>query len=469
MKASGKIIVSLFAPLFLATFAAAQTNLYPYVQHVIIVIQENRTPDNLFNQDSQLIQNGGHVQPPNDQGPCNINNGQIALQSTLLWTCWDTDHNHMHPSMDWINMYDGGAMDGACKIAIEYASCDTNIACPPTQSGQYCPPYTYVENYAFDSTGQEHILDPYFQLANHYGWANDMFQTNQGASFPAHQFLLSGTSAPDAYNSDSCGYGYFCYQWFDAENGVNNGVLGCTSTSDNLWEIDPNTDLKTDEYQGIYNDGLPCYHHATLVDLLDNATPNPITWKYYARSTTGLWTAPNAIYNICQPTGGSNSYCNGPDWKNNVKAVMPCPGTGTYATDCAPILTDIQNCNLSNVSWVIPDGNWSDHAGQDNAPGDGGPSWVAAIVNQVAGASSCDNGTGYWNDTVILITWDDWGGYYDHVPPYSIGYPNSTGSQYVYGFRVPLLVVGAYVGPSGPAPRRTRARSPTSPTTSGVF
>jgi Phosphoesterase family len=55
-------------------------------------------------------------------------------------------------------------------------------------------------------------------------------------------------------------------------------------------------------------------------------------------------------------------------------------------------------------------------------------------------------------DTVVLVTWDDWGGFYDDVPPPclgpggSCGYPNGTGGQYVYGFRVPLLVVSAYTG-----------------------
>jgi hypothetical protein len=43
-----------------------------------------------------------------------------------------------------------------------------------------------------------HVVDPYLQLATQYGWANYMFQTNQGPSFPAHQFLFGGTSAPSA-------------------------------------------------------------------------------------------------------------------------------------------------------------------------------------------------------------------------------------------------------------------------------
>jgi phospholipase C len=64
----------------------------------------------------------------------------------------------------------------------------------------------------------------------------------------------------------------------------------------------------------------------------------------------------------------------------------------------------------------------------------------------------------YWDNTVVLITWDDWGGFYDDVDPNPTGlnggYSNNTGQQYVYGFRVPLLVVSKYAKQgytSGPA------------------
>jgi phospholipase C len=98
------------------------------------------------------------------------------------------------------------------------------------------------------------------------------------------------------------------------------------------------------------------------------------------------------------------------------------------------VLTDIANGQLAQVSWVIPDGRASDHAlGNDGS----GPSWVASIVNAL-GASP------YWANTAIIITWDDWGGWYDHVPPTVVNDGTSWGSGYVYGFRVPLIVVSPY-------------------------
>jgi phospholipase C len=71
---------------------------------------------------------------------------------------------------------------------------------------------------------------------------------------------------------------------------------------------------------------------------------------------------------------------------------------------------------------------------------------VASIVNAIA-QSACRNrdGSKYWNSTAILITWDDWGGWYDHQAPPTLSGPQG---DYQYGFRVPLIVVSAYT-PAG--------------------
>ena len=89
---------------------------------------------------------------------------------------------------------------------------------------------------------------------------------------------------------------------------------------------------------------------------------------------------------------------------------------------------------LTQVTLIIPDGKNSDHALANDGSG---PPWVASIVNAIGNSA-------YWGDTAIIITWDDWGGWYDHVAPRIIDDDLSRGSGYVYGFRVPLIDVSPY-------------------------
>jgi phospholipase C len=174
---------------------------------------------------------------------------------------------------------------------------------------------------------------------------------------------------------------------------------GCTGFHQYVSLIGP----EGGESQRIY----PCFEHPTLMDLLD---PRNIDWRYY---TTGLswentlWTAPDAIRHIRF----------GRAWSK----VIPSP---------TQVLVDIANHELPAVSWVIPSGQNSDHAGGNTG---GGPSWVAAVVNAIGNSP-------YWSNTAIFITWDDWGGWYDHVAPPIYNY-------YEYGFRVPLIVVFPYAKP----------------------
>jgi hypothetical protein len=132
------------------------------------------------------------------------------------------------------------------------------------------PQFKFVDN----STG---ILNPYLELATRYGLANYMFQTNQGPSFPAHQYLFGGTSAPTA-DDDAAGI-------FAAENGKK--TYGCASDEDaTVALIFPGGD----ESQSIY----PCFEHQTIADIL----PSDVSWRYYAPGA-GIWTAPNAIAHKC--------------------------------------------------------------------------------------------------------------------------------------------------------------------------
>lgn len=362
------------------------------IQHIVVIFQENRSPDNLF-QDPVLIKRGADIQTPahgwNKEGTL------ITPTAASLGAVFDPDHTHA----SFLEMYDGGKMDGADKIT---------VSCPPNQPN--CrppnPTFTYVDN----STGD---LAPYYTLAETYTFGDKMFQTNQGPSMPAHQFIISGTSAPVPPSSAMS-------QFFDAENP---GLLtlsndtGCTAPpSETILVIDStNPDPKTNETRQIY----PCFDHPTLTDLLN---AKQVSWKYYAPVPGSIWTAPNAIEHMCGPnaTPPNATACTGSDWTNNV------------VLNYTQVLTDIGNGQLADVTWVIPTGQASDHAGLTDGSG---PSWVANVVNAI-GTSS------YWANTAIIITWDDWGGFYDHVPPPAIL------NSYEFGFRVPLIVVSPYAKPA---------------------
>jgi len=359
----------------------------PKIQHVVIIFQENRTPDNLF-QDPVLISNGADIQNHgvNSQGQT------IPLSQIDLGTAGSNPDNYdlSHAHSAFVSMYDGGKMDGADLIPY---SCATGVTdCAPAN-----PQFMYVN---------PADVQPYFQMAEQYVFADRMFQTNQGPSFPAHQFIISGTSAP-AVGSNL----------FVAENpaGVKNAVsnTGCTAPpAEYVNVIDPT---------GVESPTYPCFEHPTLTDSLDAAN---ITWRYYAPSAGSIWTAPNAIQHMCGPnaTPPNATQCVGPDWTGTAPKVVL-----NQTESNAQILTDIANSQLAQVSWVIPDGDDSDHALSNNGCG---PSWVTSIVNAIGNSP-------YWSNTAILIAWDDWGGWYDHVAPQVL-------NSYEFGFRVPMIVVSPY-------------------------
>jgi len=117
-----------------------------------------------------------------------------------------------------------------------------------------------------------------------------------------------------------------------------------------------------------------CFEHATLPDLLDT---KHLSWRYYSVGDVWneLWNAPSAIRHL---RFGAN-------WANVI-------------AQNKQVLKDIADGQLPAVSWVIPDGRYSDHPGANDGSG---PSWVASIVNAI-GTSQ------YWSNTVIFITWVDW-------------------------------------------------------------
>jgi hypothetical protein len=269
----------------------------PAIQHIIVVVQENRTPDNLF-QDQNLRNAGADIVQKSQGGLCG--SVPVPLQPRSLGPdCVNPDHNH---NSGWLRSYDSGNMDGACKLSYG-TPCSVGPACPNTNYA-HCPQYAYVDN----STG---TIQPYWQIAEDYGFANYMFQTSQGPSFPAHQFLLSGSSQPDGMHSPD-------YTFFAAENmgSGNNQDAGCAAATGEtvLIVAPPPLPPPQNEVDSIY----PCFEHPTLTDLLDNNQPSPITWRYYSDQANSIWTAPNAIAHMCNDgaTGCGSGQGSNLDWNN---------------------------------------------------------------------------------------------------------------------------------------------------------
>jgi len=401
-------------PLVLSACSLAQA-LPSNFQHIVVIVQENRTPDNLFQ--------GLCLPPYGSPSACGTrarqydiqsfgfdqNGNQVALSPVPLGNSYDPAHTHS----------DFELMCNPNKTTWFPCSQNTNLAttgCPLNCSFQYVDPNATPTIY------------PYLYMAQRFGWANRMFQTNQGPSAPAHQFLFGGTSAPSAEDDAAA--------TFVAENP---NPLGCLSPLNSIYElIDPAQ--APGEFSLVNNPlGTVCFSRDTMASLLE---ANGLTWRYYTVGwvnqdiSSNIWTAPNWIQEICQPNS-TFTQCEGADWIDNVDL------------NPSDVLTDLQSCKLKNMIWVIPTGINSDHpSGNPDISDDGGPAWVANVINAVSNSPCSDTvrrkSVPYWQDTAIIVVWDDWGGFYDHVLPPFLSAPSEGQGDYQLGFRVPFLFVSAY-------------------------
>jgi uncharacterized repeat protein (TIGR01451 family) len=390
------------------------------IQHIVIIFQENRTPDNLFQ--------GLCIPPYGSASACGTGQNQFNIQSygyvgttkvALTPVSLVTDYDQSHGHDGFLNDCNWNGTECAMN-GWNADQCSPSDNCPANPQMQYVEP----------SVSGVYTLQPYLTMAQTYTFNDNMFQTNQGPSFPAHQYILSGTSAVCLPGATDCPSGTTSVDYVAgnpesdtrADGSAGAGCLAPPGSILNLIDTSqpfPNGNL-------LELDGNECFEHPTLTDLLDNAVP-ALTWRYYAALDGDIWTAPNAINHMCDPAGPQDQlYCNGPDWtKNNPNVVIE--------GSAAQVITDIQNGELANVTWIIPDSADSDHADGNTGLG---PSWVASLVNTIGQSQ-------FWGSTAIIVAWDDWGGWYDHVPPpirNGDSYPNS----YEYGYRVPLIAISPY-------------------------
>jgi phospholipase C len=354
------------------------------IQHIVLMIQENRTFNDFFATFPGVTgTTTGEELVRNHKGkyvekPIALKEVNLESKSNLthLWAAYHT-------------AYQNGAMDGFSIIKRT-----TNNKPEGSAAYQYVNPSQ---------------IQPYWSIAYQWGIANAMFQTQGSGSFTAHQDLIRGGTCITPVCDSASGNPESL-----VDDPSSNAAWGCDSKYGTVTSL-INWNLQVSKNGGPF----PCSNdfqdygsngYKTLRDLLDARS---ISWKYYTpvfkfgESGASWWNAFDVIYPVRY----------GSEWSTNVIS----PET--------KIFSDLTSGTLPAMSWVIPDSENSDHPGYAS---DTGPSWVASVVNAVGQSS-------YWDSTVVIVVWDDWGGLYDPVEPPPLD--NQGGP----GFRVPMLVISPYV------------------------
>jgi phospholipase C len=239
---------------------------------------------------------------------------------------------------------------------------------------------------------ERHQIDAYWNWAKRYAIADRFFASAVGPSFPNHMFTIAATSGgsldnpwqPPPYLSAQQKEGY-AKSW------------GCDIAKGGYVEvIDP---------EGYLVKVPPCFDFKTEGDLLNDAG---VPWSYYA-ATNGqlgyMWSAYAAI----------DRYRNDPDlWAAHVRPVDD-------------LVRDMENDRLPPVTWVTPRFALSQHPEYNFC---WGQNWTIAVVNALMQSDA-------WKDTLLVLTWDDFGGFYDHVPPVRL-------DEYGLGIRVPAFIISPY-------------------------
>jgi phospholipase C len=312
------------------------------IQHVVFIIQENRSFDNLFQ---------GYPGANTAATGKDSKGRTIRLEPIPLEAPYDISHGFA----DFSNATDGGKMDGFDLELTE-----------GNASNYRHPQYGFVPK-------RESRL--YFAMAREYVLADNAFASHLDASYVAHQYAIAAQAdaAVDLPPYFGC-------------NHQKTNVIGTLTAQRTLGPTE-----------------ATCRNYPTLGDELDAAG---LPWRYYSFSKNDwLWAGYPSVDHIRY----------GPDWKTDLIG----PET--------QVLKDIADGTLASVAWVTPSIPNSDHSSSGSNTG---PEWVASVVNAI-GTSQ------YWDSTAIFVIWDEWGGWYDHVPP---PYEDYDG----LGIRVPLLVISPY-------------------------
>ncbi len=227
------------------------------------------------------------------------------------------------------------------------------------------------------------------QLPNYWHWArtnvlfDDVFASAWGPSFPNHLYTIAAQSG-GARDNPRRGH-------------TDSNTFGC--------DAPPQQTVEVYDSEGNVVRVPPCFDFLTEGDLLNRAH---VPWAYYAATEQQrgyIWSAYSAI----------RRYRERPqNWARYVRPVDE-------------LVDDVREWRLPPVTWVTPRFELSDHPDYSFCHGE---NWSTQVIDAIMRSP-------LWKNTAIFLTWDDYGGFYDHVPPPDI-------DRMGFGFRVPMLLISPY-------------------------
>jgi phospholipase C len=360
------------------------------IQHVIVIMQENRSFDSYFG-----------TYPGADGIPGLAGNpGTVpCLPDPATGSCVEPYHDRRdlnaggpHAASDAVADIDGGKMDGFVAsqlLGLSGCSQTFNPACGSAAGTADVMGYHDGDD-----------IPNYWTYAKDFVLQDHMFESNASWSLPAHLYMVSEWSA-------------FCRR--------RNDPMSCRNALQSPGSVQPaDSPDRAGGRQQLRSP--PSYAWTDLTYLMHE---DGVSWAYYVFKGSEPDCDDNAAMS-CAPTG------------QNAKTPSiwnPLPDFTTVQQDDQ--LGNIQSLSkffdaartgtLPSVSWIVPNGTVSEHP-----PGlvSAGQTYVTGLINAIM--SSPD-----WDSTAIFLAWDDWGGFYDHVQPPKV-------DENGYGLRVPGLVISPY-------------------------
>ena len=360
------------------------------IKHVVVIVQENRTFDNLF---------GGYALAPVG-GPLAYPRADSTYPPEVVAKMRPAGFDAAHTPGD--ASHDAYAcLNEALPSQPRFSSQRwISVSTPPAPAS--CP--NAGSFFLYVPTSQRAV---YWEIANAYGLGDRFFAATTSASFPPHQFIVAGDLSITWPQKGG-------RVWHISEDPYYS-CFGANSGSHTLQVVGPNVfsiPLHIDGPEG------GCYNRLTYGDRLTQANA---TWRHY---TTAL------------PAGGGpfpfDGFSNIAQWYEQTVNLPTAQFIGS-----TKILDDAKS-PLPNFVWVKPPcTKQSDHPGAGQ--GHHGPNWVGSVINAIGKGPN-------WDSTVIFVIWDDWGGFYDHViPPVT----DPTSEELGRGVRIPFLVISPYLAHPG--------------------